>query len=432
MSWFYAEGGTQKGPVTDETFRALVEAGTITSTTLVWRAGMADWQPYSAIASGPPASAASVTAGSAVAGGSAATAGAGSTPASAAAPSGPSPLTFSGDADEYFKIWIVNLLLTIATLGIYAAWAKVRTRRYFYANTRLLGHAFEYLADPKRILIGNIIVVVLFFGLNFAQTISVVLAFVLFGVVLLATPWLVIRALLFNARNSAWRGLRFHFNGGYGEAFKVFVLFPLITALSLGFAFPWVAKRQREWVVNRHAYGQAGFNFSGLTKEFYRIYFTALAFILPFVACMLVVVAMAPRLEAGAVESEPPLVLLPVFFLMMPAYLLAYGGFFYLRVNLFNYSWNNTQIAGNRFRATMRFWDFLGLQLVNMIVTGLTMGLMYPWARVRLARYTASSLQVIPAGNLDAFVASAQPNVSAIGEAGSDILDLDIGIDFGL
>jgi len=33
---------------------------------------------------------------------------------------------FHGTGREYFKIWIVNLVLTIATLGIYAAWAKVR------------------------------------------------------------------------------------------------------------------------------------------------------------------------------------------------------------------------------------------------------------------------------------------------------------------
>ena len=39
------------------------------------------------------------------------------------------PLRFTGSGGEYFKIWIVNLLLTIATLGIYSAWAKVRKAR---------------------------------------------------------------------------------------------------------------------------------------------------------------------------------------------------------------------------------------------------------------------------------------------------------------
>ena len=52
--------------------------------------------------------------------------------------------TFTGTAREYFGIWIVNVLLTIVTLGIYSAWAKVRRQRYFYGNTRLDGVPFEY------------------------------------------------------------------------------------------------------------------------------------------------------------------------------------------------------------------------------------------------------------------------------------------------
>jgi Bacterial protein of unknown function (DUF898) len=34
------------------------------------------------------------------------------------------PVEFSATAGEYFSIWIVNLGLTIATLGVYSAWAR--------------------------------------------------------------------------------------------------------------------------------------------------------------------------------------------------------------------------------------------------------------------------------------------------------------------
>jgi len=68
------------------------------------------------------------------------------------------PVKFTGSAGEYFKIWIVNLFLTIITFGIYSAWAKVRTRRYFYANTSIDGHPFDYLASPVNILKGHLIV----------------------------------------------------------------------------------------------------------------------------------------------------------------------------------------------------------------------------------------------------------------------------------
>lgn len=42
------------------------------------------------------------------------------------------PIEFTGTAGEYFGIWIVNILLTIVTVGFYSAWAKVRRKRYFY------------------------------------------------------------------------------------------------------------------------------------------------------------------------------------------------------------------------------------------------------------------------------------------------------------
>jgi hypothetical protein len=45
------------------------------------------------------------------------------------------PIEFTGSGSEYFRIWIVNLLLTLVTFGIYYPWAKVRRLRYFYGNT---------------------------------------------------------------------------------------------------------------------------------------------------------------------------------------------------------------------------------------------------------------------------------------------------------
>ncbi len=49
------------------------------------------------------------------------------------------PFEFTGRGGEYFRIWIVNILLILLTLGIYSAWATVRKRLYFYGNIRLAG-----------------------------------------------------------------------------------------------------------------------------------------------------------------------------------------------------------------------------------------------------------------------------------------------------
>ena len=49
MEWHYAHEGVQIGPVDESVFVSLVNAGTITAETLVWRQGMTDWQPYGTI-----------------------------------------------------------------------------------------------------------------------------------------------------------------------------------------------------------------------------------------------------------------------------------------------------------------------------------------------------------------------------------------------
>jgi uncharacterized membrane protein YjgN (DUF898 family) len=72
------------------------------------------------------------------------------------------PVAFHGNAQEYFGIWIVNILVSIVTLGVWSAWAKVRTKRYFYGNTEIDTHAFEYHATGYQIFKGRVIAVLVF------------------------------------------------------------------------------------------------------------------------------------------------------------------------------------------------------------------------------------------------------------------------------
>src|SRR2546425_1442535 len=157
------------------------------------------------------------------------------------------PLRFTGRAGEYFRIWIVNICLSIVTLGIYSAWAKVRRKRYFYGNTLLEDAAFEYLADPKAILKGRIVVVAAFAVYSLAGHINP-LAGPLLGLVLLGfLPWLIVRALRFNAVNSAHRNVRFGFRAGYGETARLLILPVILVPLTLGLLYPYYAYRKKRF-----------------------------------------------------------------------------------------------------------------------------------------------------------------------------------------
>ena len=54
---------------------------------------------------------------------------------------------FHGTGGEFFGIWIINIIFSLLTLGIYTAWAKVRVRRYFAVMTSFRGERFDYHAS---------------------------------------------------------------------------------------------------------------------------------------------------------------------------------------------------------------------------------------------------------------------------------------------
>jgi uncharacterized membrane protein YjgN (DUF898 family) len=114
----------------------------------------------------------------------------------------PISFQFKGTADEYFRIWIVNTLLSVVTLGVYSAWAKVQRLQYFYGNTFLDGVPFAYHAAPLAILKGR----VLTYGV---LAIVAVLSYrwpelgkgLTFGLAW-AGPWLIVKALRFRNANT--------------------------------------------------------------------------------------------------------------------------------------------------------------------------------------------------------------------------------------
>lgn len=136
-------------------------------------------------------------------------------------------LQFTGTAGEYFRIWIINTVLTVLTLGFYIPWAKVRTRRYFYANTLLDDQPFDYLAKPRTLLRGYLIVgtalIVIQAARQFVPAVGSVLSLV--GVSLI--PVLVYKAHRFRARNIGYRNLRFRFLGTIGGAYWAHAFYPL-------------------------------------------------------------------------------------------------------------------------------------------------------------------------------------------------------------
>lgn len=343
--------------------------------------------------------------------------------------------TFHGSAGEYFGIWIVNVLLTIITLGIYSAWATVRTERYFYGNTRLAGSAFEYMADPIRILKGRLIayavLVVLVLSSHFMPLLYVALLLVVAMLVPLLT-WLAAR---FRARYSAWRGVRFHFDGGAGAAYGPFFGWVILSGITLSLLYPIARMRQQAYLVDGHRFGRTRFAFRGEEGQYYVPYAITVGLgILLFIGVSIgmgaLVALLAPAADAGSGAAPDK----PRFWAIYGFVLLVYAGVFalmgYLRTRYLNLMWRNTRLGDHRFESTLRVRDVIWIYASNLVAIVCTLGLATPWAMVRLARYRAGHFAVLVSGGLDDFIAGVEEELSS---AGAEVVDaLDLGVDIGL
>jgi uncharacterized membrane protein YjgN (DUF898 family) len=316
---------------------------------------------------------------------------------------------FRGDGAEYFKIWIVNLLLTIATLGIYSAWAKVRSRRYFYGNTRLDASSFEYLADPVAILKGRLIAAAFFIALALSDRFAPLLGIALSLVLIALMPWIVVRALAFRAHNSAYRNVRFGFSAHPADAAKAFLLWPLAGVLTLGILMPLAVHRQKQFIAEHTSFGTSRFAFHAEPREFYAVFLHTVG--------ILIGGGVALALLGGIL----PLLALPA---MLALYLFVFA-FFSARMR--NVVYNNTTLADHGLGADYEVASFAKLYLVNGIAMVLTLGLFYPWAKVRNARYAAEHTHFIAAADLDGFLADTGRQVRATGEEVGEMLGVDLG-----
>lgn len=347
------------------------------------------------------------------------------------------PFVFHGEGREYFNIWIVNILLTIVTLGIYSAWAKVRNKQYFYGNTELEGAHFEYTGQPKAILKGRIIAGAMFVGYSVVSELFPLVGILLFLGLLAIMPWMITRSLMFNARNSIYRNVRLRFDGALKHAYVAFALLPLLSIsgfmISLPFAFaeggrppnasvlvlaavvfcavaPYAFYYQQRFFVENHSYGTSRFHFEARSKDYYILFL------------MLVLLFVGGVVAGSIVSAFLPFVGIPM---ILAAYLFT---FIYFSVKAFNLRFNNSLLSRNAFAADMQLGSYTRLVVVNTLATVFTLGLFRPWAMVRTARYKTEHLRFIAEEDLDGFIAHEEAEISALGEEMGEMFDFDFGL----
>ncbi|WP_112608271.1 YjgN family protein [Rhizobium sp. WW22] len=335
--------------------------------------------------------------------------------------------SFTGNASEYFGIWIVNILLTIVTLGIYSAWAKVRRNRYFYGNTVILDHSFEYHAKGKQILIGRLIVFGVFLVLNVLSHIAPLAVLVIWPVLLVVFPWFLMRGLRFNARVTSYRNVRFDFVGTYGGAFKAIFLGALVTIVSFGLLSPIASRWFYKYIFDNLRYGDRPFSTEPRLGALYEALVTVIAIMIVSIVILGVVSAFAIGFSSNSMGPGMGSLSLWhwMIVLIFPIYLFA--GLYY-RATVRNIVWSAATVDHrHELRSDLGRRRYAWIAISNVVVTLVTLGLMRPWAAVRMQRFLAEHTAI----SIDGEIGVVFDQIRSTGNAiSAEYLDVD-GFDFG-
>lgn len=379
----------------------------------------------------------------------------------------PLAIRFTGSGSEYFRIWIVNLLLMLVTVGIYYPFAKARRLRYFHDNTLVGEHALGFHGDPMKMLRGYLLML-LFGGCYaaagyFSPIAGVVAALAFAGL----WPLLWRTSLRFRLANTSWRGLRLGFTGSTADAHRALLplllpgaLFVAISAsqrgareeqrmseaaaattgivmlvcmLALMLLWPmglaWIKRYQH----GHYRYAGETTTLKARTSEFYGVWLVTFLISLIPAAFMMVMLFIgmgvgfmgsvgggsAGKLWMVALSVIGALVFyLSLFFVCQP----------YFSAKVQNLVWSGTRSPHLRFESQLRVWPLIRLTLKNFFLILLTLGLYRPFAAINTTRLRVEAVQLHVRGDIAQWSGEAGRFDDAAGDAAGDLLGIDVGL----
>lgn len=367
------------------------------------------------------------------------------------------PFEFRGDGKSYFRIWVVNFFLSLITLGIYSAWAKVRSNRYFYSHLYLDGNSFEYVANPFSILLGRVVAVILFIAYSFGSRYLPELSMWFLIALIPVFPWVIFKSLKFRARNSLFRNIRFGFHGTYLKALLVIGVYPamaispfviwsyflgdqveqnptlvlsgMFAAYLLSFALAgFVLHQFYAFVINNSSYGTTRFTFSSSVKEYFQLLLKL--FFSTFGVMFLVGIATAIfgwslyTFFGEALATDLTITFGIIFSMVLYVWIISMYA-----AGTTNRLYNGLLIpAWYTFRSDVTTTGLFKVYLINTLLILITLGMYIPFAKIRLINYRVEHLKFVSTQSLDKFVFDSDEEVSAMGQEMGEIFDLGLSL----
>jgi len=376
------------------------------------------------------------------------------------------PLQFSGAGGEFFRVWIVNVLLTIVTFGFYTPFARRRTAQYFYDHTLVAGSPLEFTAQQRKMVIGFVLLVALYVAFKTAaQTGQDTVVNVMLLAAAVLAPYFWGSAMRFRFNATRWRGVRLQFTAGWGEVYGAsWPVFAFVACwMGAGFFIEMLAgKSSGKHYGAAIAVGVAAaflsvlcairleFNYKSLMVargriggqpgrwkpefgDFVRIWFATIAVFIG--AAVLVAAAMFVAVGGSfaMLKGGKPGVFQVLMFIALGvamvflAFLVSAPARAYREARMFQLVWSNIGVSKvARFKSDLRPWRFVGLRVANVFLTLMTFGFYRPFARVAEYRMKSESVTLHVKGGLDQLAGQLAREEQAVGDAIADAMGLEL------
>jgi uncharacterized membrane protein YjgN (DUF898 family) len=317
---------------------------------------------------------------------------------------------------ELLVLFIQNFLLAIVTLGIYRFWGKTRIRRYLWSHTGFRGERFEYSGRGLELFLGFL--VAFFFigvpsiGISLwfqfdppTQPDDPRLAWLALGLVVFYIVFFYLlhvgtfAAYRYRLTRTSWRGIRGVVTGSAWSYGWLGFGLSLLNGLSLGWTRPWSDSLLWNYRLARTSFGtvpaKGELNTQGLYGPF------AIAWVISFVvgagtiAIIFGLLSNFTPSELVNAQGEPRLrfvVAIVVAYLIIPVTWLVTVNWY--RAALIRKIAQTYTLSGLAFECPVRGAGLLWLNVGNFLILLLSLGLLFPWALLRLVRYAERHLRL--------------------------------------
>ena len=291
-----------------------------------------------------------------------------------------------------------------------------------YGHTNVDDNSFRFLATPMQILKGRIVAVIIFILYMVLSQMNPAIGLVMALGFLVAMPWLIIQGLKFTMRMTAYRNVRFSFEGTYGGVIVHFLLLPILGAITLYLAMPWVVQQIQQYINNNITYGGKHFEQKSSAGQYY----IAALFSLGIALIGGAIIAAFGGTAIASAQAGPSIALVVVGIAAFALFGIVNAVY---QSIIYNHLMKTLEIEEVvSFDANMKTLPFAGLVLSNILLLVITLGLAIPVVKIRTARYIASVTEVTIKPGIDDLINTIEGSDSALGEEAAGLFDTDLSI----